>query len=141
MSGLAREIALQIMVRQPLVCVWSGKALKPDLMDVDHCFPWTAWPCDDLWNLMPAHRSINQHEKSAKLPSAARLGQARERILNWWSDGYFSGGNREIRKRFVTEAQVSLPTVSSDPELDHVFEGVELQRLRIHYDQQVPEWG
>jgi HNH endonuclease len=103
--------------------------------DIDHCFPWMAWPCDDLWNLLPAHRSTNQHEKSAKLPSAGRLGRAREQIIDWWNDAYFSSANMEISNRFSTEAQVSLPTVSSSPKLPDVFEGVELQRLRIHYDQ------
>lgn len=27
--------------------------------DIDHCFPWRAWPCDDLWNLLPTHRAVN----------------------------------------------------------------------------------
>jgi hypothetical protein len=28
-------------------------------MDIDHCFPWSDWTRGDLWNLLPAHRSVN----------------------------------------------------------------------------------
>lgn len=29
-------------------CVWSGRRLTMASLDVDHCLPWSAWPCDDL---------------------------------------------------------------------------------------------
>ena len=40
-------------------CVWSGKKLSHSNLDIDHCFPFSAWPCDDLWNLLPSSRSVN----------------------------------------------------------------------------------
>jgi hypothetical protein len=61
--GLARVQALRLLEVGPLHCVWSGRSLTPETLDIDHCFPWAAWPCDDLWNLMPAHRAVNQHQK------------------------------------------------------------------------------
>jgi hypothetical protein len=70
---VARELALDLLKREGAFCVWTGKKLKEDSMDIDHCFPWSAWPCGDLWNLMPAHRSVNQTQKSDRLPSAERL--------------------------------------------------------------------
>ena len=61
---VARELALDLLKRDCLFCVWTGKKLKEDSLDIDHCFPWSAWPCGDLWNLLPALRSVNQNQKS-----------------------------------------------------------------------------
>ena len=49
---LARERAPEMSVDGNLYCVWSGRRLRQESLDVDHCFPWTVWPCGDLWNLM-----------------------------------------------------------------------------------------
>src|SRR3954468_13585430 len=54
-------------------------------LDIDHCLPWSAWPCGDLWNLLPASRHANQRLKKDRLPSASALAAARERIL--WRGG------------------------------------------------------
>ena len=51
---VARELALDLLKRDRLFCVWTGKKLKEDSLDIDHCFPWSAWPCGDLRNLLPA---------------------------------------------------------------------------------------
>ncbi|TGG91797.1 hypothetical protein E4656_15555 [Natronospirillum operosum] len=40
--------------RQPVHCVWSNTALKPEKYAVDHCFPWSRWSNNDLWNLLPS---------------------------------------------------------------------------------------
>ena len=63
----ARALAL-LEAGQVLHCVWSGKRLSADSLDVDHCLPWSAWPCGDLWNLVPADRRVNQHGKRDCLP-------------------------------------------------------------------------
>ena len=65
---LAREEADRLMAAGPLHCVWTGRRLSRRNLDIDHCFPWAIWPCGDLWNLMPAHRQVNQHEKRNLLP-------------------------------------------------------------------------
>ncbi len=71
---VVRELALDLLKRDRLFCVWTGKKLKEDSLDMDHCFPWSAWPCGDLWNLLPALRSVNQNQKSDRLPSATVSG-------------------------------------------------------------------
>jgi hypothetical protein len=48
-------------------------------LDIDHLFPWAAWPCSDLWNLPPVHRIVNQKFKRDRLPSAATLSRAEDR--------------------------------------------------------------
>jgi SAM-dependent methyltransferase len=38
-----KEIALTIMaIGEPLHCIWSGRRLEPETLDIDHCFPWAA---------------------------------------------------------------------------------------------------
>jgi hypothetical protein len=94
--GLARELALDLLKGDKLFCVWTGKKLKEDSLDIDHCFPWSSWPCGDLWNLLPSLRSVNQNQKSDHPPSAGRLAKARETIVGWWTTGYTHNVNELI---------------------------------------------
>jgi len=141
----ARQRAfLVIESGQPLHCVWSGTRLSKDRLDIDHCFPWASWPCDDLWNLLPSTRSLNQHEKRDLLPSATLLDSARERIQEWWRAGYAIGANSTIADRFFLEARSSLPLINASDDLiaiDDVFDAVAFQRLRLKENQQIPEWN
>ncbi len=123
-----------------LHCVWSGRALSTRNLDVDHCLPWSAWPCSDLWNLMPAHRNVNQKEKRAQLPSASLMRSCQDRIMTWWEAAYGSEGEG-LSRRFSIEVGSSLAGVGrSKPSLDTVFEAVLLQRARLRQNQRVPEW-
>lgn len=138
--GLARDLALQLARRGDLRCVWTGDQLSEKQLDLDHCLPWSAWPCGDLWNLMPARREVNQKRKRALLPSEKILSSARDRILEWWSNAYFEGPEL-VRQRFWTEARASLPGlegVETNP--SDIFEALRLRRTRLKHDQQVPEW-
>jgi len=139
---VAKERAGRILADgHPLYCVWTGKRLTERTTDIDHCFPWDAWPCDALWNLMPSHQRVNRHEKRARLPSAERLESAKALIEDWWAQGYL----REtgvLEPRFYAEARASLPLYGQvpTPSLEDLFEGMLTQRLRLRHDQQVPEW-
>ncbi|BEQ13127.1 class I SAM-dependent methyltransferase [Desulfoferula mesophila] len=127
----------------PVYCVWSGSRLRKDGWDIDHCLPWSAWPCGDLWNLLPARRTINQVQKRDKLPSAAKLEKAQELIQNWWHSAYIIHGNKIISEQFYKEAKATLPSLPASevpPPLEEVFRGVSWQRLRLKQDQQIPEW-
>jgi SAM-dependent methyltransferase len=69
---VARRLAISFLdAGLPLHCVWTGRRLRHDILDIDHCLPWSAWPCGDLWNLMPSHREVNQRLKREKLPSSS----------------------------------------------------------------------
>jgi hypothetical protein len=48
--------------------------------------------------------------------------------------------NELIGKQFLTEASASLPGVGEIADPEAVFDAMEVQRLRLHHDQQVPEW-
>ncbi len=139
---IAREQALRLIDGPGLHCAWSGRALSARNIDIDHCLPWAAWPCGDLWNLLPAHRSVNQNQKRDRLPSDALLKAAQDRIARWWEDAYLKSGNPVLAERFRIEALASLPTVRGEGfQLDDVFSGLVIQRLRLKHNQQVPEWG
>ncbi len=110
----ARERALALLgAGEALHCVWSGRRLEVATLDIDHCLPWSAWPCGDLWNLLPAHRRVNQHHKRDRL------------------------------RRFAEEARSSLPGLdgTAAPDPGEVFAALRMQRLRLRHDQQVPEWA
>lgn len=62
-------------------CVWSGKRLTAERLDVGHCLLWFAWPCGNLWKLLPASWRVNQHGKHDCLPSANALRAARNAVL------------------------------------------------------------
>jgi len=137
---LPRELALRTMTGAPLHCVWTGKRLNERSLDIDHCFPWSAWPCDQLWNLMPAHRDVNQRLKRDRLPGDAALSQARDRIAEWWMRAYLASGE-PLAQRFETEARAGLPSIGTTSfGMDEVFDAVRLQRLRLRQDQGIPEW-
>jgi SAM-dependent methyltransferase len=141
---LPRTLALRLLERgHALHCVWSGKRLDRETLDIDHCLPWSAWPCGDLWNLLPTHRTVNQHAKRDRLPAETLLQTAREPIVEWWEAAYLKG--EILPRRFTEEARASLPGLSGEATLpahpNAVFAAISLQRLRLRHDQQVPEWG
>ena len=137
-----RERAEQLLATRRLYCVWSGKRLTAVNLDIDHCLPWTVWPCGDLWNLMPAHGKVNQHEKRDRLPADPLLRTAQDRILDWWNAAYRENPDHPLAQRFALEASASLPGVgAADADLDSYYSALNLQRLRLKQNQQVPEWS
>lgn len=135
-----RDLVLKMREqKRTLYCLWSGRRLR-DNFAIDHCIPFAAWPCNDLWNLFPSDRTVNQ-KKGEKLPSADSLVRARERILEWWQTAY--GTQDAIHERFVDEASAALPgtlAASPSPEAEDVFDGLLLQRATLKRDQQLAEW-
>ena len=140
---LPRERALYLIeAGSGLRCVWSGRGLDARSLDIDHCLPWSAWPCGDLWNLLPAHRTVNQHQKRERLPTDAVLRSAGDSIQDWWRRAYLQETGSVLPRRFADEASASLPGLMgiTGPPPEEVFAALLLQRLRLKHDQQVPEW-
>jgi SAM-dependent methyltransferase len=142
--ALPRDLALrQLAKAEPVYCVWSGRRLDASSLDIDHCFPWSVWACGDLWNLLPAHRTVNQHQKRDRLPSDDVLRMAREPIQSWWQSAYLSATSGLLSRRFADEACASLPGLMNAADVipSDIFDGMRLQRLRLRTNQQVPEWS
>ena len=146
---IPRILAQRVMDQGPLYCVWSGRRLRQANIDIDHCFPWSAWPCNDLWNLLPVHREVNQRKKRERLPTDPLLRQAKSKIMEWWDLGYIRSENPSITEQFSLEASATLPTLEGPThklenptdDLEDVFSALSLQRLRLSNDQQIPEWN
>ncbi|WP_207485423.1 methyltransferase domain-containing protein [Arenibaculum pallidiluteum] len=138
-TGLAKLAARRITRSgRPLACVWSGDVVPMSALDIDHCLPWSAWPCGDLWNLLPASRRVNQRQKRDRLPSARALAEARSRVVAWWQDAWLADSG--LQARFRREASAALPLAGAAT-AEEVFSGLEWRRLRLAQDQQVPEWN
>jgi hypothetical protein len=139
-TGFVRALAVgRVQAGQRVACVWSGRDLTAGL-DIDHCLPWSAWPCGDLWNLLPAARAVNQRQKRDRLVTAAALEAARPRILAWWQETYLA--NDALRLRFSEEARSSLPLRhDGDVAVEEVFAAVDFRRLRLRQETQAPEWA
>ena len=119
-------------------CIWTAKRIRNEHYEIDHCFPWSRWYNNDLWNLMPASVKANG-EKSEKLPSAPLLHHSRDRITDWWDAAYI---NSTMKERFLMEAEAALPLVSdSISDLAIIFEAVMHQRARLKANQQLVEWN
>jgi len=137
-TTLGRMAAARLLeLGEQLTCVWSGETLTAARLDIDHCLPWAAWPCGDLWNLLPSDRRINQHQKRDRIPAALALANARKEITAWWQRAWLTDAGLE--GRFRREVVAALPV--SDPlNVEHVFAALEWRRLRLQQDQQLAEW-
>ncbi len=139
-TAVVRDLALDRMGRGEMThCIWSGKRLSPANLDIDHCLPWSAWPCGDLWNLVPSDREVNQRGKRDRLPSAETMQASADAMKSWWTEAYFGAVNPFLTARFQSEALASLPGLSV-VDVDEVHAAVGLQRVRLRRNQGVPEW-
>jgi hypothetical protein len=124
---------------QPVSCVWTQKNLRLESYAVDHCFPWSRWLNNDLWNLMPTTVQAN-NSKGDKLPSAALLQHSRTHIMRWWERAYLD--DEGMRERFFIEAESALPLVSAESrDMEGVFQALQYQRAKLRAGQQLGEWG
>ena len=136
--GFARRISQKLFEEGSLHCVWTGRKLDRKQLNIDHCMPWAAWPCDALWNLLPTDRRVNQHQKRARLPSADALDDARDRICTWWQKGYV----QRASDRFFAEARSSLMLDPSGvADADKVFEGLQGRRQMLRTEYRIEEWA
>ncbi|MGG5885652.1 class I SAM-dependent methyltransferase [Falsiroseomonas sp. HC035] len=139
-TGFVRTLVQQrLMAGAPVACVWSGQPLGRGGHDIDHCLPWSAWACGDLWNLLPAATEVNRRGKRGQIVGAAALAEARPRILAWWQDAYQGGA---LRDRFAEEARTTLPIARQAGALDleEVFAALDFRRLRLRQETSLPEW-
>jgi hypothetical protein len=139
-TALARLVARRLMeTGHQLVCVWTNVRLttRAGSLDIDHCLPWSAWPSNDLWNLVPTSSRVNQYLKRDRLPSAGLLAAAREKIACWWQLAWRSDPGLAVR--FEREAGATLP-VAVGASLDDIFAALEWRRMRLRQDQQIQEW-
>lgn len=124
---------------QNMECVWSAKPLKQKY-DVDHSMPFSRWPNNDLWNLVPSNIKVN-NEKRDKLPSNKKFNEASQRLKQWWQMAWLDNESANQQQRFFAEANIALPGLSlNNTSIDDLFESILLQRDRLKEMQQLREW-
>lgn len=137
-TGFARAAVERLRAAgKPVYCVWTGARLR-DEYDVDHCFPFAAWPCGDAWNLMPAARQVN-NQKSNRLVTQAALERAGDAIGAWWQDAFLSQGDGQ-RRQFFLEASQTLPLLVADPGTADVIDAMKVHRIKLEKDQGLRAW-
>lgn len=66
------------------ICVWSGKIIEDNKMDIDHILPYSVWGNNDFWNLLPSDRNLNQKQKKDKIPTSKLIEKQADVIINYW---------------------------------------------------------
>ncbi len=135
-TGLVRKKVETLRSQgQDVRSVWSGKPLYS--YDIDHCLPFSYWPNNDLWNLLPSSREENRVKRD-RLPSKARLHTSRQHITDWWQQAWDSDSERQ---RFFVEAALSLPNVAYNcTDFEIVFEALQFQSMGIQQRLQIGVW-
>lgn len=137
-TGFARAAVERMRAAgKPVYCVWSGARLA-EQYDVDHCFPFSAWPCGDAWNLMPAAKPVNI-QKSNRLVTRAALERASDRIHAWWRDAFLDRDEQSHRQFFLEAAQ-TLPILTDRPAPADVIDAMQVHRIRLANDQGLRPW-
>ena len=81
-------------------CVWSGRDLQQ--FDVDHVLPFSIWRNNDLWNLLPSSKKIN-NQKRDRIPTPSMIQDCRVRIIDNWNLLYSKN-----QSRFTNEIEAGL---------------------------------
>ncbi len=89
--------------RRSLECVWSGKSiLESAESNIDHVIPFAIWHNNDLWNLLPTHKSINS-KKSDKIPDSQLITKRKDAIIFYWEML-----QNEFKNTFENELEISI---------------------------------
>ncbi|MBT0607562.1 HNH endonuclease domain-containing protein [Aequorivita echinoideorum] len=83
-----------------IYCVWTGRKISN--YDIDHMIPFSIWKNNDLWNLIPSDKRIN-NKKRNKVPTPEIIERQKNLIIDYWGIIY-----KHQSKRFQKEIQVSL---------------------------------
>ncbi|WP_421831989.1 methyltransferase domain-containing protein [Limnobacter sp.] len=133
----ARKLALALIESNAdLRCVWTAGKLNDTNLAIDHCFPWSRWRNNDLWNLLPATEKAN-NSKSDKLPSAPRMESSKPAITRWWQEGYLQS---PLSESFWVQAKAALPFSEQLSDVDELFNAMCLQRAVLRKNQRLEEW-
>jgi len=84
-TSQAREIYEKIAGHGvDLRCVWSGRTLDQASLEIDHIIPFSLIPNNDLWNLIPCHKTINTR-KGDRIPCPVLLAARAGVLLDYWA--------------------------------------------------------
>lgn len=135
-TNKVRKRVEQLKKQQSVECVWSHKKLTKNY-DIDHCLPFARWPNNDLWNLLPASKTINSNKRDA-IPSQQRFIESKEHITNWWETAWLE--DETTQRVFIEESRFALPGLESSSSVEDIYEALMLQSIRVAEMQQLRIW-
>jgi hypothetical protein len=66
-----------------LNCVWTERPLTESAYQVDHVIPFAIWGNNDLWNLLPVDKKVN-NDKTDKIPTSNLIEKQQKLIFSYW---------------------------------------------------------
>ncbi len=82
--AIARDTSgIRSILEEGMECVWSGKILNKQTTEIDHMLPFSIWFNNDLWNMLPADKKIN-NEKRDKIPTPKLIEKRANVIISYW---------------------------------------------------------
>jgi len=109
-------------------CVWSAKKLKDKNYDVDHVLPYSIWFNNDLWNMLPTDRKINQQYKKAKIPTRKLIEKRSDIIMNYWN-------NYQQAMPLLFKSQIEVALTGKNKNLDTAIESLCKKSDYLIYDR------
>lgn len=88
--------------RSDLVCVWTGERVSRMSFDVEHVIPFSFWPNNYLWNLLPTSPKVN-NQKRDRIVTQETLTASRDRVIHFWRIG-----RETLPRRFNIEVEEAL---------------------------------
>lgn len=80
------QIEILLMEGHTFTCPWTGKHIGPHTTyDMDHLVPVSVLPINEMWNLVPADHTFNQHGKRDRLPTLERLAAAQPVLIQTYA--------------------------------------------------------
>ncbi len=107
--GEVKKYYHEVMKRKRLYCVWSGNRLREEDLNVDHVLPFSRFPNNSFWNLLPAKRSVN-NKKRDRIPEPEFLQKRSGIIFDYWNmlwDHYENEFLEEVRMDLLPVQQRS----------------------------------
>ncbi|MCD6301198.1 MAG: hypothetical protein J7L82_03910 [Staphylothermus sp.] len=129
---LRETASIRKILSQEKECTWSGKELQGTTYDVDHVLPFSVWFNNDLWNMLPTDRVLNQQKKKAKIPTRKLIENRADVIMNYWNDY-----QQAMPLLFKSQIEVALigKDVNEDKILDTAIESLCKKSDYLIYDR------
>ena len=118
-----REFWTAIITKSPgIYCLYSNEPLTEDKFVLDHYVPWSFVGHDSLWNLVPAHPSVNS-SKGDRLPDKQylpRLIDAHHNALTIWHT-HFDPKWKKLVESYISDLKLTKDTLTNQDKIKKAY--------------------
>ena len=108
------QIDLLLMEGNTFVCPWTERTLAQSAdYAIDHLLPLSAYPINELWNLVPVDRDFNSNVKRDRLPSESSLHKAEPHLIRAY-ETYLH--QRELERALRQDVGLRFADLDADPQ-------------------------